>query len=194
MSYDQNIPQPTDNLSQSQGDLLANFQQLDTSFAVEHTAFSVNSNVGLHKQITFPAMPSVIPSPATTFSAMYPNKDSTSTNQEMFWANALFKGATAIQVTNSALLATAGNGMMPGGLEIRSGSASANGAGFPNNFTPQFPVACIAVVAIGTNPLEKTNLIKATIKANDKFTLQSFNAMTGGSGNAEACWFIAIGY
>ncbi len=54
MAYNQNIPQPTTNLSVSQGDLLANFQQLDTSFAKDHTAFSVSTNFGQHKQMTFP--------------------------------------------------------------------------------------------------------------------------------------------
>lgn len=54
-SYVPNIPQPTDNLSDSQGDILTNFQSLDTIFAKNHFAFSNStSNNGKHNFVQFP--------------------------------------------------------------------------------------------------------------------------------------------
>jgi len=55
MSYNPNIPQATDDLSVSQGQLLGNFQQLDTIFGIEHYPYSnLTSNVGFHNQVTTP--------------------------------------------------------------------------------------------------------------------------------------------
>ncbi len=55
MGYSPNIPQPTQLLSNSQGDLLTNFQALDTSFGVDHYKFSnTTSNNGFHNQVTTP--------------------------------------------------------------------------------------------------------------------------------------------
>jgi hypothetical protein len=53
MTYLPNIPQPTDFLSVSQGNLLTNFQSLDSTFDVDHTAFSnTSANLGKHAQVT----------------------------------------------------------------------------------------------------------------------------------------------
>lgn len=55
MPYDPNIPMPNDDLSDSQVDLLANFQQLDTSFGIDHYTFSnATANNGKHNQVTTP--------------------------------------------------------------------------------------------------------------------------------------------
>ncbi len=55
MAYDPNIPQPTDDLSDSQVALLGNFQQLNISFGIDHYTFSNGtSNNGKHNQVTTP--------------------------------------------------------------------------------------------------------------------------------------------
>ena len=55
MVFKNNIPLPTDNLSVSQGDFLANNLQLDTSFGIDHYTFSdLTSNNGFHKKSTYP--------------------------------------------------------------------------------------------------------------------------------------------
>lgn len=65
MAYDPNIPQPNDDLDDSQGDLLANFQQLDTSFGIDHYAYSNGTvNNGKHNTVTTPL---VIPNPAPPY-------------------------------------------------------------------------------------------------------------------------------
>jgi hypothetical protein len=54
--YNNAIPQPTDNPSQSQDQLLQNFQVLDTAFKQDHSAYNEPTQ-GQHNQITFPVGP-----------------------------------------------------------------------------------------------------------------------------------------
>src|SRR5437899_7348489 len=52
MTYNANIPQATDLISQSQSQLLTNFSQANTAFGIDHTAFDVLTNQGKHKKAT----------------------------------------------------------------------------------------------------------------------------------------------
>lgn len=55
MPFLNTIPQPGDFLADSQGDLLANMQQLDISFGIDHYTFSnLTANNGKHNQVTTP--------------------------------------------------------------------------------------------------------------------------------------------
>lgn len=55
MSYTENIPQPTDQINNSQPQLLANFQAIDTLVNVNHVDFDDPSgNQGKHKWCAFP--------------------------------------------------------------------------------------------------------------------------------------------
>jgi hypothetical protein len=63
LSFNPNVPQPNDDLSDSQGDLLLNFQTANTSFGRDHFAFSdLTANNGKHNQVTTPVF---IDSPPT---------------------------------------------------------------------------------------------------------------------------------
>lgn len=53
MTFNPNIPQATDLISQSQGQLLTNFSQANIAFGVDHTAFDVAANQGKHKKSTY---------------------------------------------------------------------------------------------------------------------------------------------
>lgn len=54
MTYDPDIPAPADLLSVSQGDLLENFDQLNTQFGVNHVEFDdPGANKGKHKFCSF---------------------------------------------------------------------------------------------------------------------------------------------
>lgn len=53
MSFNPSIPQPGDFLSDSQGDLLINFDQLNTIFSQDHVAFNAAADNGKHKKVTF---------------------------------------------------------------------------------------------------------------------------------------------
>jgi hypothetical protein len=50
--YTPNIPQPGDNISGSQNQILENFQTANTAFGSDHTAFDVVASQGKHKQVT----------------------------------------------------------------------------------------------------------------------------------------------
>lgn len=54
MAYQNNIPQATDQLSKSQGDILGNFQIIQTWADVNHVDFNAGADAGKHKFITFP--------------------------------------------------------------------------------------------------------------------------------------------
>lgn len=77
MVFKPGIPQPNDLLSDSQGDLLGNMQQLDTSFGIDHYKFSdTTANLGFHNQVTTPQFvlsPAVLPSvePTTTTNPIF---------------------------------------------------------------------------------------------------------------------------
>lgn len=53
MAYNQNIPQPADQLKNSQPQFLANFQEINTYLSVNHVGFNVGDQ-GKHKFIQFP--------------------------------------------------------------------------------------------------------------------------------------------
>ena len=60
MAYDPDIPQPRDDLSVSQGELLANFQDLNTQFSINHVALDdTTGDAGKHKFVTFVQQPGV---------------------------------------------------------------------------------------------------------------------------------------
>lgn len=54
MAYKANVPQPADFLSDSQGDILDNFAQLDASFDIDHVKYSdPTADNGKHKTVTY---------------------------------------------------------------------------------------------------------------------------------------------
>ena len=54
MTFDPNIPQPTDFISTSQAQVLINFSQVDTIFGIDHVKFSSGSaQAGEHNKVTF---------------------------------------------------------------------------------------------------------------------------------------------
>ena len=85
--YNPNIPQPTDNLSTSQGQMLNNFTKLDTIMGNDHYAFSDTSlgEEGLHKQVTYPAVKTVDPTVVSPSSETYTK--TVSAKQELFFTN-----------------------------------------------------------------------------------------------------------
>lgn len=75
-TFDPNIPQPTNLLSNSQNDLLNNMQALDTVFGIDHFAFSNGTtNSGFHQNVTTPSFGSH-PATAATIPKFYAMQDS----------------------------------------------------------------------------------------------------------------------
>jgi len=70
MPYNANIPQPTDLLSNSQGDIRNNFSQANTSFGIDHLPFTdASANLGYHKDIH--QVPQADPAPIAGINQLY---------------------------------------------------------------------------------------------------------------------------
>lgn len=78
MTYNPNIPLANDDLSDSQGQILANFNKANTSFGVDHYTFAdLTTNNGKHNKVTTPAF---VASPPTSL------PPTTAANEPIFYA------------------------------------------------------------------------------------------------------------
>lgn len=141
MSYNPNIPQSTDIPSQSQGQMLTNFQQLNTVFDVDHVPFNDGtvSNRGKHDKSTYIDQSSD-PTTAADEMAIY-SKDDGSGNTRLFLRQESL--GTVVQLTGpDPTIGSSGSTFLAGGLILKWGvvavpsdGANVNFAGgaFPNN-------------------------------------------------------------
>lgn len=107
MAYQNNIPQPTDLLSQSQSDLLDNFMAIQTLVDVNHVDFA-SEDQGKHKWVTLPSQAAIPPSGsgfASTELGLYNAVYSVSTQQELFINKK--NQATVVQIPTTASLLSA---------------------------------------------------------------------------------------
>lgn len=113
MAYNNGIPQASDDPSQSQSQILANFQSIATVVAVNHEAFN-DADEGKHKFLQMPEQ-STAPSTAGNEIGLY-SKD-TGSNPELFFRPE--SDGTEIQMTNGGFTA-AQNGIsfLPGGFKL----------------------------------------------------------------------------
>lgn len=185
MAYNRSIPQATDLISNSQSQILGNFQAIDSGttgtgagFSRNHITMTDATNGGLHNRVDYYQ---AVASPAIAgfVSSAYAK---TVTNAELFYKNSTLD----MQVTNSLLTYTSGEGMAPGGVQFRCGTGSSNGSGISNPFSKAFPTSCISVVVTGQNGSQTTNKISVTSVSTTAFTAKS--------SLGESIYYIAIGY
>ncbi len=177
MAYQANIPQAADEIQQSQSDLLANFQQINTMLNVNHGA--LNGVIeGKHKFCSFPvqaAAPAVIAGEV----GMYSRTSTLTTNPEL----AIKTPAGSItEFTAARLSATNGWSYMPSGLLLKWGAFAA-GVGattvtYPVGVTyPVFAnVFCAFLTPNGISAL--TNAAVITTLTTTNMTVQSTAAIT----------------
>ncbi len=183
MVWNPALPAYTSKLALSPGYIQSNWNAIDngatgtgTGFTRNHVTMADPTNGGLHYRCDF--YQAVVSPALSGVSSCYPR---TVTNVELFYKNTV----QDMQVTNSLLTASSGEGMLPGGLQIRSGTGLATSAGQSNSFSLTFPTACIAVVA--QQITSTTNAVFITAKSATAFTAQK----TGGNANF---YYVAIGY
>lgn len=126
MTYNPNIPQASDKISQSQSDILTNFTQLDLIFDNDHFKYSAGANNGFHRQVQFPTIPTP-PVVAGVGSALYTAADAGGKTQ-LFFKNFL----QTIQVTGvTGTLAAATNSFitLPGGIIVAWGTDTGASSG-----------------------------------------------------------------
>jgi len=140
--YDPLIPQPNENLSVSQQEILDNFTQIGALFgsnaAADHFAFNdaTTAKRALHRRITFYEPLGSDPAVAGTTSYVYPKADTndTGSNTQLYFRNIL--GITQLTSRFNNISATNGYYTLPGGLICFWGTAPASS--FTNAFTGSF--------------------------------------------------------
>jgi len=196
LSYTANIPQPNDFIDESQAQLLANFQNLDNTFGVNHYTFSTASPPsGKHKFVEMPvlgAKPTSAAGEGTIYtkagvqSQLFFNSDNSANEWQL----------TRALDTNFATFAKAtGWTFLPGAMILQWGIATSSGTTLPNTtvtFNPSF-----------TNVVYSVNCTILTTSDNRFFVeiydrgANQFRAVTRDSGGSKVsgvsfCW-MAIG-
>jgi len=150
MAYQQNIPQSTDLLSKSQGDILGNFQAIMTLVDVNHVDFA-SSDQGKHFVVTMPVQSASPPSGYTFINnetGMYCFLNPTTSANEVYLHTNMSGSAIIAEVPLTASnQAAKGWCYLPSGLILKWGSATTagssaavtlNGGGLGPNFTNVF--------------------------------------------------------
>jgi hypothetical protein len=137
MTYNPNIPQATDIPSQSQGQFLTNFGQLNTIFDVDHVPFNdgTAANRGKHDKSTYVEQ-GADPTTSANEMALY-TKDNAG-------ANTLYmrqeSNGSVIQMSGAAPTAAInGSTFLPGGLILKWGQVVPNSSPTSVVFPTAFP-------------------------------------------------------
>lgn len=132
MAYQPNIPQATDQLSQSQADILANFQAIQTLIDVNHVDFA-SGDQGKHKWITFPVQ-SGAPAFAAGEVGAYNLLSAVTSVDELYLNKQNAGGAVQVPITSSILstnaaptAATTTWSYLPSGLILITGRGNGTG-------------------------------------------------------------------
>jgi hypothetical protein len=183
VDYNPNIPQGTDNLSTSQGQMLNNFTQLNTIFDFDHFTWNdptaSGADRGFHRKVTFPVILGADPA-APTSGVLYTKN--VSAVPELFFENS---AATVTQLTGfSSTVATNGSITFQGGLIMKWGSIATVAATTVFSFPVPFPTAKFSLtISPGTigRTIEYTN-----------FTVNGFTLNTN-TPAASTFTYIALG-
>ena len=196
MPYQADIPQPTDQLSKSQSDLLANFRSINTWCNVNHVNFNAGADAGKHKWVTFPRE-AVVPTPPFGASelSLYNILNATSGVSELY----VQKGVAAgIPFTLSrSVAASTGWTYLPSGMKIVWGQDTIAGG----NATKTTLFASVAAfpgfsgTALGIQITRVHNATSNNFIQLDSFTNLQFIARrsTSSTGSADIYVWMAIG-
>ncbi len=153
MAFDPNIPQSTQTLLASQALLLANNQQLNASFAVNHIAFADNgSTAGFHTKLQFPAAIADMDRPVNNSpeASLFPGVGATTGLTELFFTNS---AGVYTQITgNGSGSASSGYTRLPSGILIKWGQANGNSGTVTMSQGPSFSTLFNVQLTIKDSP------------------------------------------
>lgn len=156
LPYYDNIPQPTDKISQSQPKILDNFGSIETLIAEDHTSFSTASP-GWHNKTTFPVQGSAPSFAAGNIGLYNLQSATTSDNQLYFTDNSGNK--RPLTVKKQSGLVNAGWTLLPANIFLGWG-ASASSVGSTFTWTVNFGFPALSnvysVVLTGANGTANT--------------------------------------
>lgn len=143
MAYNENIPQASDNPSQSQAQILDNFQEISTAFNTNHGNFNAG-NQGKHSFLQMPEQSSP-PSTSSDEMGLYIKESSLTSLAEMFIRRE--SNGTEIEFT-SFLGAANGWTRLPSGILLKWGTSNGSGA-HTTNFPTGATIPVFAAVYTG---------------------------------------------
>ena len=200
MAFNQNIPQPSDALDQSQADLLANFQALKALIDINHGTFSA-ADEGKHKWVTMPEQ-SAAPTTALNDIAMYTKAVSGVT--QLFLRNE--NNGSEVDFTSANKSTSDGTLTLPSGIILKWGRATSNGSGIATvTFGTAFPTAILTAYgttsvvggssATGSGPTGKNDILTRVYNyTTTKLEIVTFIVDTPRTRNtSELTWF-AVGH
>lgn len=210
MSYNNAIPQSTDTISNSQAEILENFDQLNTQFSVDHTALTASSNNGNHSQITFPVAQTT-KTATGTISYIYPKSDGTNVELYQSTYNSTSASSLETQITSAGLpiwkggtvgdtgvitssVSSGGYLDLPNGLQFRWGTGTVSSSSAEQEFV--FLTICGASFSNNCYNVQVTargasNSIYALVSNTTSPTNLSFYARAANS--STAFYFFAVG-
>lgn len=151
--YNNLIPQPTDQLSVSQGQILTNFGSIKSLVDIDHVDFA-NNDAGKHNKSSY-----VTQSPAPTFAAtevgiynfVYPTttKNEGYVHKQTSASTAEIPFTASILSTSLPAILSAGWTYLPSGILLKWGSSTTNAAvqNFPTSATIPVFTVCLHVIA-----------------------------------------------
>lgn len=193
MVYNRNIPGPNDILSNSQSQLQANFQQIDsgttgtgTGFSRNHVTLTDGTNGGLHNRVDF-YQPVADPT-VTGFAGSVYVKNVAGIPQ-LFYANS----SLVTQLTGITGAAGSGTVTIPGGIVLKWGTVSV-AAGFTNTITfpVPFPGNCFSVVVSPNTTSVAPSTSTLTVQASN-FTVNNFLLTKSSTSKILSICYVALG-
>lgn len=150
MAYNQNIPQATDQLSQSQSQLLGNFQAIKTLIDIDHVTFDALDQ-GKHNKVSLPVQASA-PAFGASENGIYSRQSingGTGTNINEIYLNKFNNATTNTVAMTASILSTnaspgddsAGWSLLPSGILLKWGTATITSTSGSPVQTITFPVA-----------------------------------------------------
>lgn len=194
-TYNPNIPQPNNLLSNSQADILNNFNSADSTFDLNHYKFSdVTTNKGKHKYVTLPvlgALPATVAGDGVLYTkstggvaALFYSPDASGKEYQITRTNTTDHAKFGTQTNYSGNI-FGGWTFLPGGLKANYGflnvAASSGTITYASAFTTgaySIQIQLAETTGLGTTATAETN------------TPTGFNFLLS---NSRKFYFLAIG-
>lgn len=189
MTYSPNIPQATDIPSQSQAQLLTNFQQLNTIFDLNHVTYNdaAVADRGKHR---FTTLIDQSPAPSTAANELAVYSAAVSGVSQLFFRRE--SNGSSVQLTGQDPVAAAtGSAFLSGGVILKWGVFSFLNLSFVANpvFVTPFPTACFVVLLTDFNIVPNLNDWASVTS----ISAPSFTAQRISNGPTTQYYYLAIG-
>lgn len=186
MTYNANIPQATDLISQSQSQIQTNFSQANTAFGIDHTSFDTVADQGKHKKSTYYeqlANPTTLinevalyskdsPAPSAGQTSLFLRQESNGNVIQMTAGNQNAKsGANTAKSTNN------GETFMPGAFLMKFGTSVENATSRVVIFTTDANLDNFnTIYSVFLWPLGTSQTVSVTALSNSQFSISSVNS------------------